>query len=178
MKNSSFLLTWTPRIDAAHATLAFDYQLENRGPDDVWVLDELMVFQGNGFGVDPEATVTLEDATQAGRVRLIRGYVPPVVTLPFIELRPTARRLAAGATVNGRGHTAWPLRNWHPNDGEWPLRVPAREAVLEVGVLPAQYALDQLPLAGEGVAPVPRHADAFQSQAFISSAPLVLPTAP
>jgi len=186
----SFVLSWMPRIDVSGgvsgevsggvsgAALVFEYRLENRGTQDVWALDVLMVFGVDGFAINAEETIVLEDAKQAGRVWLKRGSVQAVRSFPEIELRPVARRLGAGAAVEGRGRTPWPLRNHHPNEGFWPLSHEAHEAVLEVGVLPGHCALEQLPLVGGGVATVPRPSDAFQFQQFVRATPFVLPGTP
>jgi hypothetical protein len=176
LTHNDFVLSWSARIDTAGSALSFDYRLENRGTDAAWALDHLLVFRGQGFAVDEDAALVLEDPAQAGRVRLVRGHQPPVKADPQIELRPVARSLPRGTALEGHGRIPWPLRHWHPNDGEWPLQAAARELVLEVGVLPARCTLESLPLEGGRTASVPRHADAFQFQLLVrATAPMPLP---
>jgi len=177
--DDSLKLTWTPRIDAASGALHFDYRIENPGAQDVWVLDLLLSFRVSAYALNPEETLVREEAAHPGRVLLTRGYVQAEKVLPQFELRPVARRLAAGAAVEGRGRASWPLRNHHPDEHEdEPLAHAAREAVLEVGVMPIQPELLTLTIAGGETASVPRPADASRFQRFIRSEAFPLSATP
>jgi hypothetical protein len=169
-------LDWTLDLDAARGLLEVRYTLENHGPDPVHVLDEVLVLGAtHGVASAPDAVMVSQSPDEPARVLFVRGYVQPSRDSVAYELLPGARLLAPGATCRGRATVGVPLAAWHPSEGTWPLDTTPREALLQIGVMPLAGAVEPLVLADGRTVQVPRAADAYQHQRFVSSTPLPLP---
>ena len=118
--------------------LVFPYQLANEGPGEVYAMHALPA--GGATASETAAVVIAGDSGDA----IIGKFAPPLPTDRRIAMPvvPLARRLMAGATLEGRIEVALPLAETSPYFPDLTLRqyeiVDIKGVILMIGFWPAE----------------------------------------
>ncbi|MFP5286320.1 MAG: hypothetical protein ACLGI9_11335 [Thermoanaerobaculia bacterium] len=155
--------------------LALSYSVRHEGEAAVYLLDRVVVFAPKeGFEEAPDRIIALaEDDPET--LTLSRGWVRPPWSNVMYELMPGARRLEPGGTLQGHAQIPLPLQPWHPNEGARPFDAPPRKMVLRMGLLPTFCELQELRLNEGSTVQVPKGADAYLYQQWLTSEPRPIP---
>ena len=124
-KKMTLDLTWSMKLDEKR--LRIDYKVTNNTKASVQVVDGL-IWQ-NAVNVD---VIIVRNDTQSKTLAFTRALVRTNEKMMHTPM-PTARELAAGASMEGHAFVAWPPFAWH-NFSKVDALVPgATHAVLEIG---------------------------------------------
>jgi hypothetical protein len=103
--------------------LIFTYNVENKGPAEAYVMDAVASIDGatGSAKPSPQSVVVLAGPAEYA---IIGKFMAPLPTdrRMAAPVTPLARRLAAGATVQGRIEVPLPLAEASPYFGDLPLR--------------------------------------------------------
>lgn len=129
---SPIVLTWSLQRAADGKSLVLEYEIENRGDEAIFVVDDHAKATVKGLEVAPTA-VAVHPGADAKTARLIAGHVPmrPGVASAVVPIAP-AHELAAEARRKGTKTVSLPLAGWIEAEGRAVDLTGASQATFEV----------------------------------------------
>lgn len=161
------------RVEAVAAGLRVSYRVTNAGPTPMWIVDEMIDFAPRrGIQRAPDQWIVVDDSA-IGLARLRRGFQVPAAEVASV-LVPGARRVEGGASLEGAGTIALPLRSGGPQDLHRDLRWPVKRAVVEIAILEQELPFHSEALVGGGAISVAPTGLLLDRQRWVTSEALWL----